>query len=103
MWPRYCSRIQRLAADSPMQQVPSSTAVAEPHICSSPRKMPSQAAQSCPHGERTSRNFARYTFNGSTYSSKPSVLIAHSRSSPFIVFRFSRWHLSLALSRRPHT
>ena len=55
-----------------------------------------------PNGKRTSRNFARYTFKGSTYSSKPRVLIAQSKSSPFIVFRFSRWHLSLALSQRAH-
>ena len=39
----------------------------------------------------------RYTLRGSIYSSNPNVLIAHSKSSPLIVFRFSRWHLSLAL------
>ena len=31
------------------------------------------------------------------YSSNPNVAIAHSRSSPLIVFLFSFWHLSLAL------
>jgi len=39
----------------------------------------------------------RYNLRGSIYSSNPNVLIAHSKSSPLIVFRFSRWHLSLAL------
>lgn len=43
----------------------------------------------------------RYTLSGSTYSSKPSVDIAHSRSSPLMVLRFSRWHLSLALWSKP--
>lgn len=45
----------------------------------------------------TSLYFCRYTLSGSTYSSKPSVLMAHSKSSPLMVLRFSRWHLSLAL------
>ena len=38
----------------------------------------------------TSRYLLRYTFRGSTYSSKPSVLMAHKRSSPLMVLRFSR-------------
>lgn len=36
----------------------------------------------------------RYTFNGSMYLSNPRVLIAHRMSSPLMVLRFSRWHLS---------
>ena len=36
----------------------------------------------------------RYSFKGSTYLSNPSVDIAHNKSSPFIVFRFSCRHLS---------
>ena len=43
-----------------------------------------------------SRYFVRYSFSGSTYLSKPSVVIDQSKSSPLIVFLFSRWHLSLA-------
>ena len=41
-------------------------------------------------GPRTFWKFCRCTLSGSTYSSKPSVLIAHSRSSPLMVLRFSR-------------
>lgn len=37
--------------------------------------------------------------SGSTYSSKPRVESAQRRSSPLIVFRFSRRHLSLALEQ----
>jgi len=44
-----------------------------------------------------SLNFCKYNLSGSTYSSKPKVLMAHSKSSPLIVFRFSFRHLSLAL------
>ena len=51
-------------------------------------------------GESTSLYLDRYSFSGSTYSSKPRVLMAHSKSSPLMVFRFSRWHLSLALRWR---
>jgi len=39
---------------------------------------------------------AKYTFNGSTYLSKPRVPIAHNISSPVIVFLFSCCTLSLA-------
>ena len=39
---------------------------------------------------------ARYTFRGSTYLSNPSVDIAHNKSSPLIVLRFSCIHLSEA-------
>ena len=58
-----------------------------------------RARKSRPQAEvgRTSLYFCRYTLSGSTYSSKPSVLMAHSKSSPLMVLRFSRWHLSLAL------
>lgn len=36
----------------------------------------------------------KYTFSGSTYLSNPSVLMAHNKSSPLIVLRFSCIHLS---------
>jgi hypothetical protein len=39
---------------------------------------------------------ARYNLSGSTYLSNPSVDMAHSKSSPLIVFRFSCIHFSLA-------
>ena len=42
-------------------------------------------------------NLSRYATRGVLYASKPSVSIAQSKSSALIVFRFSRWHLSLAL------
>ena len=38
--------------------------------------------------------FIKYVFKGSTYLSKPRVLMAHNKSSPLIVFRFSCIHLS---------
>lgn len=47
-----------------------------------------------------SRNLVRYVLSGSRYSSKPSVCIVHSRSSPLMVLRRSRRHLSLALQAR---
>jgi hypothetical protein len=43
-----------------------------------------------------SRYLPRYNFKGSTYLSNPSVDMAHNRSSPLMVFRFSCKHLSLA-------
>ena len=48
----------------------------------------------------TSLYLCRYSLRGSPYSSKPRMPIAHTKSSPFIVFRFSRWHLSLALHQQ---
>lgn len=48
----------------------------------------------------TSLYLCRYILRGSTYSSKPSALMAHRRSSPLIVLRFSLEHLSLALHER---
>ena len=43
-----------------------------------------------------SRYLLKYNLSGSTYLSNPNVDIAHNKSSPLIVFRFSCKHLSLA-------
>lgn len=67
-------------------------------LCTLPETLRAPSLRPLPHTWRpTSLNLARYTLSGSMYESKPSVCMAHSRSSPMMVFRRSRWHLSLAL------